>query len=46
MANVFNPWLIIESEIQKPVTLFVDGHSSHLILSLSTFGGENGIELI
>lgn len=45
VANVFNPW-IIESGIEKPVILFLDGHSSHLSLELSTFCEKEQIMLI
>ncbi|XP_011699153.1 PREDICTED: uncharacterized protein LOC105456648, partial [Wasmannia auropunctata] len=45
IANVFYPWLI-KNEIQFPVVLFVDGHSSHLTQPLSAFCATSGIELV
>ncbi|XP_063626422.1 uncharacterized protein LOC134798019 [Cydia splendana] len=45
VTNVFNPWLIKEN-IEKPVLLFLDGHSSHLTLHLANFCSRNGIEVV
>ncbi|KAJ8937533.1 hypothetical protein NQ314_011801 [Rhamnusium bicolor] len=44
MSNIFYPWLI-SKKIVLPVILFVDGHTSHLTMELSTFCLEHGIEL-
>lgn len=44
VANVFHPWLK-ENNVQFPVVLFLDGHSSHINLSISEFCKENGIIL-
>lgn len=45
ITNVFHPWLISE-RIQKPIILYLDGHSSHLTMPLSDFCSKNGIELV
>lgn len=45
ISNVFHPWLL-ESGIQLPIALFIDGHSSHLTLHTSEFCQKNGIILI
>ena len=45
IANIFHPWLI-KNEIEFPVTLFLDGHSSHFTLPLSQFCKSNKIILI
>lgn len=45
VANIFHPW-IITNNIELPVVLFVDGHSSHLTMELSNFCTANRIELI
>ncbi|XP_050064281.1 uncharacterized protein LOC126553153 [Aphis gossypii] len=45
MANIFLPHLI-QSNISRPVIIFLDGHSSHLSLHLSKFCRENGLILI
>lgn len=45
IANTFYPWLE-ETGIQLPIILFIDGHSSHLTLHLSTFCAEKGIILL
>lgn len=45
IANIFHPWLV-KNNIQFPVALFVDGHSSHLTMALSDFCVENQIELV
>lgn len=43
--NAFLPW-IIKNEIERPVVLYLDGHTSHLSLPLSQLCRENGIELV
>lgn len=45
VANVFYPWLQ-QQEITLPVVLFLDGHSSHISLPLTTFCKEKGIVLV
>lgn len=45
IANVFHKWLI-KNNVPLPVILYVDGHSSHLTLHLSTFAADNGIEIV
>jgi DDE superfamily endonuclease/Tc5 transposase DNA-binding domain/helix-turn-helix, Psq domain len=45
VSNVFHPW-VLKNNIQLPVVLFVDGHKSHLTMSLSRFCEENGIILV
>ncbi|XP_030747745.1 jerky protein homolog-like [Sitophilus oryzae] len=45
IANVFYKWLT-ENNISFPVLLFVDGHSSHLTLTLSKFCSEKKIILV
>lgn len=44
VCNSFNTW-VTEQGIKKPVILFIDGHKSHMTLSLSQFCDENGIIL-
>lgn len=44
-ADCFIPWLD-ENNIEKPVIVFLDGHTSHDSLQLSTLCSENGIELL
>lgn len=44
VANSFNPWLEA-SNIKKPILFFIDGHKSHLTMSLSEFCTNNGIIL-
>ena len=44
ITNVFYSWL--KTNIIFPVILFMDGHSSHLILPLSNFCRQHEIELI
>lgn len=44
IANVFLPFLV-QSKIQLPVIVFLDGHKSHLTLHLSQFCRENKIVL-
>lgn len=45
MANVFLPWCI-KMSIEFPILMYLDGHSSHLSLSLSEFCSEHKIEMI
>lgn len=45
ITTQFHPWLV-KNKIQVPVILFVDGHVSHLTLSLAQFCKDNQIELI
>lgn len=45
ISTQFHPWLV-KNKIQFPVILFVDGHVSHLTLSLAQFCKANQIELI
>lgn len=45
MVNIFYRWLL-EEKIQLPVILFIDGHKSHVSLTLSDFCAEHKIELI
>lgn len=45
VTNIFYPWLV-KKDIEFPVILFLDGHSSHLTLPLSEFCREKRIELI
>lgn len=45
IANTFYKWLI-ETKIQFPVILFVDGHSSHMTFTLSEFCKSHGIVFI
>lgn len=45
MCNIFLPWLQKEN-IPFPIILFMDGHSSHVSLPLSTFCSKNGIHLV
>ncbi|KAJ8956840.1 hypothetical protein NQ318_014254 [Aromia moschata] len=45
VSNIFYPW-IISNNIPLPVILFVDGHTSHLTMELSSFCLEHDIELI
>ncbi|KAJ8962442.1 hypothetical protein NQ314_005738 [Rhamnusium bicolor] len=44
IANSLNPWLEA-SAIKKPIIVFIDGHKSHLTMSLSEFCSRNGIIL-
>ena len=44
IANGFAPW-INQNQITKPVILFVDGHSTHLTLQVSTLCEDNDIIL-
>ncbi|XP_071653661.1 uncharacterized protein [Temnothorax longispinosus] len=45
VTNVFYPWLQ-QNNVEFPVILYVDGHSSHCTLPLSNFCREKNIELI
>lgn len=45
IANIFHPWIIAEN-IPLPVILFLDGHTSHLSLTLSKFCSKANIILI
>lgn len=45
MTNIFYKWLL-EEKVQFPVILFIDGHKSHVSLTLSEFCATNKIELI
>lgn len=45
VANVFLPW-VLSQNIQLPIVLFIDGHSSHMTLSLGEFCKDAGIILI
>lgn len=45
ITNIFEPYLTKQG-IQRPVILFMDGHSSHLSLPLSTFCINHGIEMV
>ncbi|KAI5646769.1 DDE superfamily endonuclease domain-containing protein [Phthorimaea operculella] len=45
ITNVYYPWLV-KKEIPLPVILFLDGHTSHISLPLTTFCNEKGIILV
>lgn len=45
VTNVFFPWLL-QKKITLPVALFLDGHTSHISLPLSTFCKDKGIILV
>ncbi|XP_055716730.1 uncharacterized protein LOC129810343 [Phlebotomus papatasi] len=45
IANVFYKWLL-KRNIEFPVVLYLDGHSSHLTMELSDFCKEKQIEII
>lgn len=45
IVNIFYKWLLDE-KIQLPVILFIDGHRSHVSLTLSDFCAAHQIELI
>lgn len=45
MCNIFDPWLTANN-IQRPVVVFADGHSSHFTLPLVQFCEKNQLELI
>lgn len=45
VVNVFEPWLTA-NEIQRPIVVYVDGHSSYLTMALDDFCSMKGIEII
>lgn len=45
MTNAFYPWCL-QNEIQFPIIMYLDGHSSHATMALSDFCIAHGIELI
>lgn len=45
ITNIFYAWLL-EEKVQLPVILFIDGHKSHVSLTLSDFCAAHKIELI
>ncbi|KAL7304244.1 hypothetical protein TKK_0003438 [Trichogramma kaykai] len=45
ITNIFYPWLLQE-QIQLPVILYADNHSSYLNIPLISFCEERGIEMI
>lgn len=45
MTNIFYKWLL-EEKIQLPVIVFIDGHKSHVSLTLSDFCAAHKVELI
>lgn len=45
VSNVFHKWLN-DNNIERPVILFIDGHTSHLSLPTSEFCSKNGIILV
>ncbi|XP_067215467.1 uncharacterized protein [Linepithema humile] len=45
ISNIFEPWLTAHN-IERPVILYVDGHSSHMTLPVSQFCMDHQIELI
>lgn len=45
VKNTFYPWLL-EKNVELPIILIIDGHVSHLTLSLSKFCREVGIILV
>ncbi|XP_043494007.1 MFS-type transporter clz9-like isoform X2 [Polistes fuscatus] len=45
IANIFYPWLI-DNKIKFPVVLYIDGHSSHLTMTVSEFCREKQIVLV
>lgn len=45
IKNVFHKWLL-ENDIELPIILFIDGHKSHMSLTLSEFCTANQIELV
>ncbi|XP_014217058.1 tigger transposable element-derived protein 6-like, partial [Copidosoma floridanum] len=45
VTNVFHPWLL-KQQIEFPVILYLDGHSSHVTIPLVSFCREHQIELI
>jgi len=45
ISNIFEPWLTAQN-IERPVILYVDGHSSHMTLPVAEFCMDHQIELI
>lgn len=45
ISNIFEPWLTAHN-IERPVILYVDGHSSHMTLPVAEFCMNHQIELI
>jgi hypothetical protein len=45
IVNILSPWLLAQ-KIQFPVILFLDGHKSHLTLTLSEFCSKNNIIVV
>ncbi|KAK9693320.1 DDE superfamily endonuclease [Popillia japonica] len=45
ITNIFYPWLVQEN-IEFPVIIYLDNHSSHLIIALVKFCREKKTELI
>ena len=45
VANIFYPWLVANN-IQFPVLIYLDGHSSHMDIPLVSFCRQKQIELI
>ncbi|RLU20864.1 hypothetical protein DMN91_007478 [Ooceraea biroi] len=45
MSNIFEPWLTAQN-IERPVILYVDGHSSYMTLPTAEFCMDHQIELI
>lgn len=45
IVNVFHPWLVANN-VEFPVLLFIDGHSSHHTMALSEFCREKQIEAV
>lgn len=45
IANVFEPWLT-KNNIERPVILYADGHSSHFTYNVAEFCMEHEIELL
>jgi len=45
ISNIFEPWLTTHN-IERPIILYVDGHSSHLTLPVAQFCMDHQIELI
>ncbi|XP_039314369.1 tigger transposable element-derived protein 1-like [Solenopsis invicta] len=45
ISNIFEPWLTAHN-IERPVILYVDGHSSHMTLPVAQFCMDHQIELI
>lgn len=45
ISNIFEPWLTTHN-IERPIILYVDGHSSHLTLPVAQFCMDHQLELI